>query len=115
MKPNLKVGWMALAVAVVLMSASIVRAKEPVFEGLGSYKHKITTESPEAQRYYNFLCIAYGGDPHVFGDLVDKGILPKHRAGRCTGEYEQVRKAFNMRIMPYVDPDLLVRAKASRW
>ena len=74
-----------------------------------------TAGSPEAQRYYNFLCIAYGGDPHVFGDLVDKGILPKHRAGRCTGEYEQVRKAFNMRIMPYVDPDLLVRAKASRW
>ena len=69
--------------------------------------------SPEAQRFYNFLCIAYGGDPHVFGDLVDKGILPQHRAGRCAGEYEQVRKAFNMRIMPYIDPDLLVRAKAS--
>lgn len=74
-----------------------------------------TARSPEAQRFYNFLCIAYGGEPHVFGDLVDKGILPQHRAGRCRGEYEQIRKAFDMRIMPFIDPDLLVRAKASRW
>ena len=28
-------------------------AKEPFFEGLGSYKRKITTDSPEAQRYFN--------------------------------------------------------------
>jgi tetratricopeptide (TPR) repeat protein len=30
-----------------------VPAKEPFFEGLGSYARKITTDSPEAQRYFN--------------------------------------------------------------
>src|SRR4026208_1072144 len=28
-------------------------AKEPFFEGLGSYSRKVTTDSPEAQRYFN--------------------------------------------------------------
>src|ERR1700704_40421 len=30
-----------------------VSAKEPFFEGLGSYSRKVTTDSPEAQRYFN--------------------------------------------------------------
>src|SRR5947207_7975857 len=28
-------------------------AKEPFFEGLGSYSRRVTTDSPEAQRYFN--------------------------------------------------------------
>ena len=28
-------------------------AQEPLFEGLGSYKRKVTTDSPKAQRYFN--------------------------------------------------------------
>ena len=28
-------------------------AKEPFFEGLGSYSRRVTTNSPEAQRYFN--------------------------------------------------------------
>jgi hypothetical protein len=28
-------------------------AQEPFFEGLGSYKRKVTTDSPKAQRYFN--------------------------------------------------------------
>jgi Putative metallopeptidase len=76
--------------------------------------------SPEAQRYFNFLCMAYGGSPRIFEFLVkpddsQKSILPQDRADRCQGEYAQVRKAFNLRIMPYVDPDLLVKVKSSRW
>jgi hypothetical protein len=78
------------------------------------------TNSPEAQRYYNYLCVAYGGRPATFQFLVktdDKSppILPEARAKRCPGEYEQVRKAFNLRIMPYVDPDMLVKSRAARW
>ncbi len=77
--------------------------------------------SPEAQRFYNYLCIAYGGDPIAFGFLA--GIrnkfgvspLPRERAKRCAGEYEQVRQAFDLRIMPYVDPDLLIKVRASQW
>jgi hypothetical protein len=71
--------------------------------------------SPEAQRFYNYLCIAYGGDPIAFDDLVRNGALPEARAGRCAGEYQEIRKAFNLRIMPFVDPDLLVRARARQW
>jgi hypothetical protein len=41
-----------------------VRAKEPIFEGLGSYKYKITTNSPEAQRYFNQGLAFYHGFNH---------------------------------------------------
>jgi hypothetical protein len=79
--------------------------------------------SPEGQRFYNFLCIAYGGDPLDFGYLTkppQKGqdpVLPAVRTAgnECQGEYEQVRAAFNLRIMPYVDPDVLLQVKAQQW
>ncbi|MCC6775756.1 MAG: hypothetical protein IT537_03835 [Hyphomicrobiales bacterium] len=79
-----------------------------------------TVSSPEAQRYFNFLCIAYGGAQKTFEFLVkaEEGkepIMPQRRAARCEGEYQQVRKAFNLRIMPFVDPDLLVRVRAMPW
>jgi hypothetical protein len=76
--------------------------------------------SPEPQRYFNFLCMAYGGAPKVFESLAKaegdaKPILPEDRAGRCKEEYAQVRKAFNLRIMPFVDPDLVIKVKALQW
>jgi hypothetical protein len=76
--------------------------------------------SPEAQRYFNYLCVAYGANPKIFEFLVKadddkKPILPQDRARRCRGEYEQIRKAFNLRIMPYVDPDLVIRVRAAKW
>ena len=36
-----------------LLLGITVLAKEPFFEGLGSYSRKITTDSPRAQRYFN--------------------------------------------------------------
>jgi len=71
--------------------------------------------SPQAQRFFNYVCIAYAAAPLQFGDLVKKGILPKRRAERCEGEYEQIRKAFNLRIMPYVDPEALIRIRSTPW
>jgi tetratricopeptide (TPR) repeat protein len=41
--------WLALIVAGFDLRA----AKEPLYEGLGSYSRKITTDSPEAQRYFD--------------------------------------------------------------
>jgi tetratricopeptide (TPR) repeat protein len=41
--------WSTLTVAGFNLDA----AKEPLYDGLGSYSHKITTGSPEAQRYFN--------------------------------------------------------------
>ena len=71
--------------------------------------------SPPGQRFYNFLCIAVGGDRVDFGALVDKGFLPKDRARGCAAEYEKVRRAFDMRLMPYADADLVVKIRAIDW
>jgi hypothetical protein len=76
--------------------------------------------SPDQQRYYNYLCIAYGGAPISFKFLVapDKNgeqSLPDSRAVRCESEYAQVLKAFNLWIQPSVDPNLLVKVKATPW
>lgn len=78
------------------------------------------TASPEGQRFYNFLCIAYGGDSNDFGGWTQAPegqdpLLPDRRAQQCSHEYQQVRAAFNLRIMPYIDPDLLLQVKAEQW
>src|SRR5437762_14367847 len=41
--------WLALTVA----GFHALAAKEPLYDGLGSYSRKITTESVEAQRYFD--------------------------------------------------------------
>src|SRR5262249_40728738 len=74
--------------------------------------------SPDAQGSFTYLSMASGGAPKPFAFLVnppkeeDEPMLPAHRAERCPGEYEQVRMAFDLRIMPYVDPDILVKVRA---
>jgi len=55
-----------------------------------------------AQRFYNLLCIAYGADAKLFGDLVAKGYLPKERAEGCADEYTQVAFAFNKLLGPHI-------------
>jgi hypothetical protein len=77
--------------------------------------------SPEAQRFYNYLCIAYGGDPRTFNFLAPRpgpSVTPRltqNRVVRCEGEFRQVEHAFDLRIMPFVDPQLLVKVRASQW
>lgn len=76
--------------------------------------------SPDAQRFYNYLCIALGGAPKSFEFLIkpkegEEQLLPARRAARCLGEFEQVRTAFYLRIMPFVDPDILVKVRAIQW
>ena len=41
--------WLALTVAGFDLHAG----KEPLYDGIGSYSRKITTDSPEAQRYFD--------------------------------------------------------------
>jgi tetratricopeptide (TPR) repeat protein len=43
----------ALVAALAFASSALLTAKEPLFEGLGTHTRKITTKSPEAQRYFN--------------------------------------------------------------
>jgi hypothetical protein len=68
-----------------------------------------------AQRLYNLLCIAYGADAKLFGDLVAKGYLPKERADGCTDEYRQVSYAFQKLIGPHIDLVLARRVLDKSW
>ena len=52
----MRTGFLSQTVAIfctLLFGNIAVSAKEPFFEGLGSYSRKITTDSPAAQHYFN--------------------------------------------------------------
>jgi hypothetical protein len=68
-----------------------------------------------AQRFYNLLCIAYGADPQLFGDMVKKGHLPKERAENCKDEYGQIAYAFHQLIGQYLDPVLAKVVSEKGW
>ena len=55
---------MTLGLAVALAGTGIVNAKEPIFDGLGSYTRTVTTDSPRAQRYFNQGLAFYHGFNH---------------------------------------------------
>jgi len=65
-----------------------------------------------AQRYYNLLCMAYGSDPKTFADAVSKGGLPTERADGCAEEFAMLERAFRKLILPYIDEELLAKARA---
>jgi len=67
-----------------------------------------------AQRFYNVLCIAYGADSMLFGDVVEKGYLPKERAEGCADEYAQLDRAITMLIKPHIDQTQVKRLRAKR-
>ena len=68
-----------------------------------------------AQRLFNVLCIAYGADTKLFGDIVSKGYLPKSRAEYCEEEYEQVQDAVDLLIVPHIDLDLADELMGEPW
>ncbi len=72
-------------------------------------------QSPEAQRFYNYLCIAFGADPASFKFLIDQKMLPERRAQRCTNEFYALRLAFAKTVLPHVDQQLLKRVQAATW
>ncbi len=68
-----------------------------------------------AQRLYNLLCIAYGGAPTLFADVVEKGFLPKARAEGCEEEHEQISNAFDSLLGKHVDAKRSKTLKGRRW
>jgi hypothetical protein len=70
-------------------------------------------QSTEAQRYYNYLCIAHGGpSSEAFRPFLQEiKFLELSRAKRCTQEYADLRWAFQKTIMPHVDQDLMERVQ----
>jgi hypothetical protein len=73
------------------------------------------THGTPAQRFYNVLCIAFGADAKLFGDLPAKGYLPWERAIWCEDEYRQVARAFTKLIGPHIDEALARQVMAKKW
>ena len=67
------------------------------------------------QRFYNLLCIAYGADPRLFADLVEKNYLPADRAEDCADEYGQVAYAIKTLMGRYVDVNTREKVFAKDW
>ena len=65
--------------------------------------------APE-QRFYNLVCIAYGFDPKIFADVVDKGYLPDPRAKVCKYEYSNLSYAISKLVGPHIDQDKAEKA-----
>jgi len=68
-----------------------------------------------AQRFYNMICLGFGGDPKMFADLVEKGFLPKSRVDYCNWEYREIAYAFKTLIRPHLDPVLAAKVMDTRW
>jgi hypothetical protein len=66
------------------------------------------------QRFYNYLCIAYGAQPATFQRYVDSKLLPQTRAVDCAREYQQVKRAFDKTILPNVDQELMKKVQAMK-
>ena len=71
--------------------------------------------SADAQRYFNYLCIAAAADPSIFGGALRTGTIPQFRAADCSHEYQQIVTAFYLEFMPYVDPGAMVKVRATQW
>lgn len=68
-----------------------------------------------SQRMYNVVCIAYGGRPADFQDLVDAGLLTPERAKTCSREYEKVRIAFAKTVLPFINRPQMEKVRARKW
>jgi Putative metallopeptidase len=68
-----------------------------------------------SQRMYNTLCIAYGGNPTGFQDMINAHWLPADRVKDCNAEYQRVRLAFGKTILPFVDTAQMAKVKARKW
>jgi hypothetical protein len=73
------------------------------------------THGTPAQRFYNLLCIAFGANPEVFGQIVSKGYLPVERAIGCEDEFRALAHAFKTLIGPHIDQALAKDVMARNW
>ncbi len=67
------------------------------------------------QRYYNTLCMAYGAEPGVFNDLIERKLLPEERAEGCEDEYRQVAFALQTLMRRYIDMSARDKVLAKDW
>jgi Putative metallopeptidase len=67
------------------------------------------------QRFYNTLCMAYGAEPELFKELIDRKLLPEDRAEGCEDEYRQVAYAVMTLMGQYVDLGTRDKVLAKDW
>jgi hypothetical protein len=67
--------------------------------------------TPE-QRFYNLVCIAYGYDPKIFAEVVERGYLPEARAKVCQYEYSNLKYAIKTLVGPHIDEELAEKVVA---
>jgi hypothetical protein len=67
------------------------------------------------QRMYNLMCLAYGADPELFSDVVEKNYLPRSRIPACKREWGEVNYAFEQLIYPYLDKTMLNDVLSKSW
>src|SRR5437773_12500752 len=53
METTAKISQIIIWSTLTLAGSNLDAAKEPLYDGLGSYSRRVTTDSPEAQRYFN--------------------------------------------------------------
>ena len=54
------------------------------------------------QRFFNIICWLYGQDEKKYAGLVKNGVLPRERAARCRGEFEQLAKSWSKLLGPHL-------------
>lgn len=64
------------------------------------------------QRYYNFLCMAYGSDPTAFAKAGIDGGLPLRRHDGCIEEFALLKRSFDKLIGPHIDGAVLEKTRA---
>ncbi len=101
----------------LILGASFLSGKEAAEEQEKAPELRLLadTHGLPAQRFYNRLCMAYGFDKELFGDMVSAGFLPQSRAKNCRYEYQTNEYAFKTLIAPYIDQDMAQAVKAKRW
>jgi hypothetical protein len=59
--------------------------------------------------------MAYGSDPKRYAELVEKGLLPQSRARDCSYEYDVMKFAFDIEILPHIDMAMANQVLAQDW
>ena len=79
----------------------------------GDFSYVRSLDGETLQRFYNALCIAYGGDPDNFSFVTRS--LPDGRADNCRSEFLQLERSFNDTFMPHIDRELMKKVQATDW
>ena len=59
--------------------------------------------------------MAFGANPILFEDIVQKGYLPPTRSSNCDREYKKFATAFQKEISPHIDYDVAKGIVEANW